>query len=108
MGQRLRPIGDCWEGVLGFSFGQLPHVGTMNGGQYAAGFSGVGRTFGSWLGDQLGRLAAGEEVTAGPFLSSEFETRPYYFGQPWFLPLVIEKINAADGLDAWRQGRGKG
>lgn len=101
-------VSHCWEGVLGFSFGQLPHVGTMNGVHYAAGFSGVGLTFGSWLGDQLGRLAAGEEVTAGPFLSSEFETRPYYFGQPWFLPLVIAKMNAADRLDAWRQGRGKG
>lgn len=101
-------VSHCWDGLLGFSFDQLPHLGTVKGIHYAAGFSGVGLTFGTWLGDQLGRLAAGEEVDAGPFLTSEFQTRPYYFGQPWFLPLVIGKMNAADRMDAWRRRRRQG
>jgi glycine/D-amino acid oxidase-like deaminating enzyme len=53
-------ISHSWTGKLGISFDLLPHVGKVNGVNYAMGFSGHGVSLGSYLGREVGEMIVGK------------------------------------------------
>lgn len=92
----------CWEGQTGFSFDELPHIGTHDGVHYAMGYCGVGMPMGTWLGHKVGLKVLGKPEGKTPFDGRAFPGRPYYWGKPWFLPFVIGYFNLCDWWDRVR------
>jgi glycine/D-amino acid oxidase-like deaminating enzyme len=78
----------AWGGNVAFARDQMPHVGRVHGAYAAGGYAGHGIAMATWLGDTVGRLAAGEQVAGHPFTKDPFPSIPLYTGTPWFLPLV--------------------
>ncbi|MHB1216717.1 MAG: NAD(P)/FAD-dependent oxidoreductase [Alphaproteobacteria bacterium] len=92
----------CWEGQTGFSFDQLPHIGTHDGVHYAMGYCGVGMPMGTYLGHKVGLKVLGKPEGKTPFDGRPFPSRPYYWGKPWFLPFVMAYYNFMDWWDRVR------
>jgi glycine/D-amino acid oxidase-like deaminating enzyme len=75
-----------WGGKLAATFDLLPHLGRTDGGVwYAVGYGGHGMGLATYLGTEAGGLIGGA-ADDGPFLGLPHPTRPYYRGNPWFLP----------------------
>ena len=92
----------CWEGQTGFSFDELPHIGTHDGVHYAMGYCGVGMPMGTYLGHKVGLKVLGKPEGKTPFDGRPFPSRPYYWGKPWFLPIVMAYYNLMDWWDRVR------
>ena len=78
-----------WTGTVAFTFDTLPHLGSHNGIHYATGYCGSGIGLSSYLGSRLGQQLIGNPEGATAFDSLRFQTRPLYFGKPWFLPSIV-------------------
>jgi glycine/D-amino acid oxidase-like deaminating enzyme len=76
-----------WGGNVAFARDQMPHAGHLDGAYAAGGYAGHGIAMATFLGDTIGRLAAGERVDH-PFTQDPFPSIPFYSGTPWFLPIV--------------------
>jgi len=87
-----------WHGMLAFSFDKLPHVGKIDGLHYAMGYCGVGVGRATWLGHKAALKILGSPEGESVFDTIAFQTRPLYFGTPWFLPLTIAYYRIADAL----------
>ena len=72
-------------GFVGYTFDKMPHIGVRDGLHYAMGYCGSGIAMGSYLGHKIAHklLGHGEGDTA--FDDLPFQTRPLYYGKPWFL-----------------------
>ena len=82
-------ITHAWTGNVAFAFDYLPHTGTTEGGlHYAMACNGSGVAMLSYLGAKLGRKLLGGANQPTAFEGREFPTKPFYTGQPWFLPAV--------------------
>jgi glycine/D-amino acid oxidase-like deaminating enzyme len=78
----------AWGGTLDFCFDSMPHVGTIDGLHYAAGFAGHGVAMASWLGAQIAWQISGHE-TESPFqIPCPGAPLGLYNGMPWFLPFA--------------------
>ncbi|MCS6891623.1 MAG: FAD-binding oxidoreductase [Rhodovarius sp.] len=92
-------ITHAWCGQVAFTFDQLPHIGLKDGIFYAAGCQGSGVAMATWLGHQVALKMAG--AANAPFALDDlpFPTRPFYNGNPWFLPLVGNWYRLCDRID---------
>ena len=77
-----------WKGNVAFTFDFLPHMGVHEGVHYALGCQGSGVAMASYLGYQTALKIAGATNRPCAFDGLPFPTRPFYSGDPWFLPLV--------------------
>lgn len=82
-------ISHSWCGSVAFSFDELPHIGVHEGMHYAMGYCGSGVAMASYLGMKMGRKVLGHANSATAFDDLVFQTRPFYYGEPWFLPAVV-------------------
>ena len=82
-------IAHCWTGQMGFTFDKLPHIGERDGVLYAMGYCGTGIPMATWLGHKLGQRVLGAPDALSALDGRDFPTRPFYSGNPWFLPLII-------------------
>ena len=82
-------ISHSWMGFVGYTFDKMPHVGVRDGLHYAMGYCGSGVAMGSYLGHKIAHklLGHGEGDTA--FDDLPFQTRPFYYGKPWFLASAV-------------------
>ena len=96
-------ISHCWTGFTGFSFSQLPNLSINKGVYSALGYCGNGVAMAPYLGHMaaLKMLNPDQKVTV--FESTPLQTRPYYFGKPWFLPIASAYFRAFDLLDYYRR-----
>ena len=94
----------AWTGNTGFTFDYLPHMGVDGGLHYCMGCNGSGIAMMSYLGWQTARKIIGGSNRICAFDRPEFPTRPFYTGNPWFLPLVGAIYRAQDRLDRMRAG----
>ena len=92
----------CWEGQTGFSFDELPHIGMHDGVHYAMGYCGVGMPMGTYMGHKVGLKVLGKPEGKTPFDGRPFPDRPYYWGWPWFIPIVMAYYNFMDWWDRVR------
>ena len=89
----------AWTGNVAFTFDYLPHMGREDGMHYALGCNGSGVATMSYLGTETGRKILGGANRVNAFDGRDFPTRPFYSGNPWFLPLVGGYYRLRDRLD---------
>ncbi len=80
-------ITNSWTGQLGLTFDLMPHIGNFDGIHYALGYGGHGLSIGTYVGTELGLLMCGDKKHS-PFSEIPFNTRFFYRGRPWFIPLA--------------------
>ncbi|HZI75025.1 MAG TPA: FAD-binding oxidoreductase [Gemmatimonadales bacterium] len=76
-----------WSGKVAYPMDHLPHAGRHDGLHYAMGYCGHGVALATYLGMRMGEVIAG--TGAPPDLGTkDFRAIPFYFGAPWFLPII--------------------
>ena len=78
-------ISHSWMGFVGYTFDQLPHTGVRSGVHYSMGYCGSGISLSSYLGAKTGLRVAGQPEGKTALDDLKFPSRPYYWGNPWFL-----------------------
>jgi glycine/D-amino acid oxidase-like deaminating enzyme len=90
----------AWTGNVAFAFDYLPHMGqTEKGLHYALGCNGSGVAILSYLGAEIGKKILGQANRVISFDGQDFPTKPFYSGNPWFLPMVGNWYKFRDWLD---------
>lgn len=80
----------AWSGKVAYTFDYLPHLGMVEGMHYALGCCGSGIAKATWLGTKIALAVLNDPAQHSAFQDITFQTRPLYFGMPWFVrPLVI-------------------
>jgi len=92
-----------WWGYTGYTFDFLPKVAIHDGIHYATGFCGSGVVWAPWLGKKAAALILGETEAESIFAEYPFQSRPLYYGKPWFLPFVIGWYGVMDWFGAGRR-----
>ena len=87
-----------WTGNVAYGFNSLPHIGQMDRIYYASGYGGSGVAMSGYLGHKIARKMLGQRGDETAFDDLPFETRFYYNGQPWFLPLAMIGYTVKDRL----------
>jgi glycine/D-amino acid oxidase-like deaminating enzyme len=78
-------ITHSWSGRVGVTFDLQPHITRFDGVWVAAGYSGHGMATGTYLGDEVGGMMAGD-VERSPFADIPWPGKWFYRKRPWFLP----------------------
>ena len=79
-----------WTGRCAGTFDLYPHVGERDGIYYGLGFCfGSGLPIGTWFGDVIARRILGAKDATTAFDDLAFTTRFFYWGNPWFMPLLM-------------------
>jgi glycine/D-amino acid oxidase-like deaminating enzyme len=86
---RTARITHSWVGFVAYTFDTLPHLGCQEGIHYAMGYCGSGIALGSYLGMRIGQQVLGRKEGATALDGLTFQTRPLYYGDPWFLAASI-------------------
>jgi glycine/D-amino acid oxidase-like deaminating enzyme len=81
------PVEYAWGGSLDFAIDNMPHLGELDGIQYALGYAGHGVAFATHFGRLAARKMIGESVE-NPLEGLAFHPFPFYAGTAWYLPLV--------------------
>jgi glycine/D-amino acid oxidase-like deaminating enzyme len=91
-------ISHSWMGFVAYTFDELPHIGNNDGLHYAMGCCGSGVGMASYLGTRLGEslLTSGADIMGLEKIG--FETRPFYNGNPWFLPASVAYYRWLDNM----------
>jgi len=78
-------ISHSWAGFVAYTFDEMMHVGERDGLFYAMGYCGSGVGMAGYLGTRIGQQVLGRPEGATALDNLPFESRPYYWGNPWFL-----------------------
>ena len=87
-----------WMGYVAFTFGSMPHIGRHDGIHYAMGYCGSGIATASYLGTKLGLKVLGSPDAATALDATDFSTRPFYYGKPWFLAPTVHYYRLLDRI----------
>ncbi len=98
-------ISHCWTGLTGFSFSKLPSLSRNEGTYSAMGYCGNGVAMAPYLGHKAALKILNPEKRVTVFEDTALQSRPYYFGQPWFLPIASAYFRAYDLFDYYRRQR---
>jgi len=89
-------ISHTWMGYVGYTFDNLPHIGSHDGIHYAMGYCGSGICLASYFGNRLGLQLLGRQDANTAFNDVSFQTRPMYKGKPWFLASAVRYYRLSD------------
>jgi glycine/D-amino acid oxidase-like deaminating enzyme len=92
-------ISHSWCGFIAYTFDELAHLGRRDGLYYAMGYCGSGAGMAGYLGTRIAQQLLGMKEGATAFDDLPFQTRPLYYGNPWFLAPSIMYYR-------WRDRRG--
>jgi glycine/D-amino acid oxidase-like deaminating enzyme len=92
-------ISHCWTGLTGFSFSNLPSVGSNDGVYYALGYCGNGVAMAPYLGHKAALKMMHPDKEQSVFEKTTLSTRFYYHGRPWFLPFASAIFRGYDIVD---------
>jgi len=92
-------ISHSWMGFVGYTFDNMPHIGRHEGVYYSMGYCGSGISLASYFGMRLGQKILGTESGETGLDDTSFESRPYYFGKPWFLAPSIFYYRMRDRIN---------
>ncbi|MGO1119376.1 NAD(P)/FAD-dependent oxidoreductase [Rhodovibrionaceae bacterium A322] len=97
-------VSHSWSGGVAFAFDFLPHMGRyqdgpQQGSHYLAACNGSGVAMMSYLGTQTAKKILGQSNAPCPFDELPFPTKPFYSGNPWFIPLVLNYYALCDAWD---------
>jgi len=82
-------ITHSWVGFVAYTFDTMPHLGCQDGLHYAMGYCGSGVSLASYFGMRIGQQLLGLKEGATALDGLTFQTRPLYYGDPWFLAASI-------------------
>ena len=82
-------VSHSWTGKVGYTFDELPHTGVKDGLYYAGGYCGTGVSLASYFGMRTGQKILGLDEGKTSLDNLPFPTRPFYRGNPWFLPAAV-------------------
>jgi len=82
-------ISHAWMGFVGWTFEHLPHLGRHEGLWYSLGYCGSGVASASYFGTRLGQQVLGSDEGRTALDDLPFNTRPFYYGVPWFLSASV-------------------
>lgn len=91
-------ISHSWMGLVAYTFDTMAHTGLHDGMYYAMGYCGSGVSMASYLGMRTGQKVLGLKEGKTGFDGTSFQTRPLYFGNPWFLAASVSYYR-------WRDSR---
>jgi glycine/D-amino acid oxidase-like deaminating enzyme len=92
-------ISHSWMGFVAYTFDEMMRAGVHEGVHYAMGYCGSGVGMAGYLGMRVGQQVLGLKEGATAFDNLPFNSRPFYFGNPWFLAPSIMYYR-------WRDRRG--
>ena len=92
-------VSHSWVGLVAYTFDTLAHTGVEDGVHFAMGYCGSGVGMASYLGMRTGQRVLGLKEAATGFERLAFQSRPYYFGTPWFLAPAVHWYRFRDRLD---------
>lgn len=82
-------ITHSWQGFTGFTFALTPHLGEIDGIQFAMGYCGNGVALSPWLGRKAALRALGDPEGQSAYAETRLESRLYHLGgKPWFMQLA--------------------
>jgi glycine/D-amino acid oxidase-like deaminating enzyme len=87
----------AWSGYVAYTRDELPHAGRLHDAFYAGGYCGHGVALATHLGSLVARRIAGEQFDH-PLFDDRFRAIPFYYGKPWFLPIVGTYFKLLDWL----------
>ncbi len=96
-------IEHSWWGYVAMTFDQLPKISSHEGITYAGGYCGQGVVWARWFGQKAAFRVLNDERAESAFDAIEFQTRPLYKGNPWFLKTVIGMKDKQDQLELRRK-----
>ena len=79
----------AWMGFVGYTFNSMPHLGVRDGIHYAMGYCGSGVSLATYFGMKIGKQVLGDPQGDSPLCRTEFNSRPYYWGWPWFMNIAL-------------------
>jgi glycine/D-amino acid oxidase-like deaminating enzyme len=86
-----------WNGNLGVTYDQMPHIGIVNGIHYAYGYSGHGISIASKLGYEVGSMLAGITPTS-KFMDIRHPQTIFASLDPLYLPFVAAYFKFRDKI----------
>lgn len=89
-------VSHSWMGTVAYTFDELAHTGVHEGVYYAMGYCGSGVSMASYLGMRLGQKVLGLDDGKTAFDGLVNPTRPFYSGNPWFLPATVALYRKLD------------
>ena len=89
-------ISHAWSGFGGATFDLYPHIGVHDGIHYALGYCFAGVPMGTYLGHKAALSVMGHKDARTLFDNLELLTRFYYWGSPWFVPLLMRWYDRLD------------
>ena len=92
-------ISHYWNGLLGGTMDQFPHLGCHNGVHFAMGMNGHGVPMGSYLGDKMALKLLGQDGSETAFDKLSFDAAPLIKGKAWFMPVISGLQALADKLE---------
>lgn len=92
-------IEHSWSGKVAYTFDHTPHLGIQDGLYFAIGYCGSGVTRSIYLARQLSRRILGEDDYQTAFDDLPFKSKPFYSGNPWFMPAVLKWHSFLDHID---------
>ena len=92
-------ISHTWMGLVAYTFDSLAHVGKHDGIHYAMGYCGSGVSMASFLGMRIGQQVLGRSQGTTALDDVNFQTRPFYGGNPWFLAAAVAYYRWRDNLN---------
>ena len=95
---RTTRLSHSWCGFVAYTFDELMHIGERDGLHYAMGYCGSGVGMAGYLGMRLGLQVLGKQDGATALDGIEFQTRPLYTGNPWFLGPSVHYYRMRDKL----------
>jgi glycine/D-amino acid oxidase-like deaminating enzyme len=92
-------ISYSWGGFIAYTFDALPHLGRhADGIHYCMGYCGSGVSLAPYFGTRLAQQLLGKPEGRTALDGLTFQTRPFYSGNPWFLPAAIAYYRLRDQL----------
>ena len=91
-------VSRAWMGFVGFTFDALPHFGERDGLYYCMGYCGQGVPSATYYGRKIGLAMAGRPGGETALAGLPFPGRPFYTGNPWFLPAAVAGYRLRDAL----------
>ena len=91
-------ISHSWMGYVAFTFDTLAHTGKECRIHHAMGYCGSGVGMASYLGMKMGLRVLGDPAGQTALMSPGFPTRPFYSGDPWFLPAAVTAYRVLDRM----------
>ena len=82
-------VSHSWMGFVAYTFDHLAHIGCHDGLHFAMGYCGSGVSMASYFGMRVGQQVLGRAEGRTALDDIRFETRPLYFGSPWFLAASV-------------------